>query len=356
MKQRSPESTFRWQDPAAFLIIFSAATGLSFLLRPLDGGEASVPMLFHLAVFLVSRFTGGYFYGILASLAGVVLVNYIFTYPYFAVNFLIPGYPVTFLSMLVISLMTSTMTTQIKKQERLRRETEQEKMRANLLRAVSHDLRTPLTSIVGVTSALLEDEGSLSEPQRRGLLQEAHDDAEWLIRMVENLLSVTRISGKTANLQKSEEMAEEIAASAMELFRKRHPSVQVDVRIPEDPIFVPMDPILIQQVITNLLENAVQHGKRNDGIVFAVSRDGQDAVFSVRDHGAGIPPADFPHLFDGLLSTGTSADATRNMGIGLSVCRSIVHAHGGKMTAENCTDGGACFCFTLPMEDISHGS
>ena len=332
------------------LLALGIATVLSFFLRPLEGGETSVPLLFLLAVFFVSRYTGGYLYGILASVAGVVLVNWIFYYPFFAVNFLIPGYPVTFLCMLAVSLMTSTMTTQIKKQEQLKRETEQEKMRANLLRAVSHDLRTPLTSIVGATSALMEDD-ALSAQNRRALLREAHDDAEWLIRMVENLLSVTRISGSSASLQTSDEMVEELAADAVAAFQKHHPAVSVAVQIPEDPLFVPMDPILIRQVITNLLENALQHGKQQDGISLSVSVSGPEAVFTVRDHGSGIDPADLPHLFDGLLSAGRDTDTTRNMGIGLSVCNSIVCAHGGSMTAENCPDGGAMFQFTLPLEE-----
>ena len=135
--------------------------GISFLfclpLQQLADTDTHVPLLFVLAVLLVSRYTDGYKYGIFASFVAVVGVNYAFTYPYFALNFTIAGYPLTFLVMLIVSAVVSTLTTQIKQQEHIRMEAEKEKMRGNLLRAVSHDIRTPLTSIVGSASGILEN-------------------------------------------------------------------------------------------------------------------------------------------------------------------------------------------------------
>lgn len=151
----TPESffSFSWRNTAVCIGILAAATGLCFLLRLLDDSDVYVALIFELAVVLVSRFTSGYFYGLLASVVGVIGVNYIFTYPYFAFNFTISGYPLTFLVMLAVSIVVSALTTQIKQQEKLRAEAEKEKMRGNLLRAVSHDIRTPLTSIVGGVNA-----------------------------------------------------------------------------------------------------------------------------------------------------------------------------------------------------------
>ena len=347
---------FSLRDLAVTLAILGAATGLSFLLRPLEGSSSCASLLFILAVFLVSRYTTGYLFGLLASLSGVFLVNYIFTYPYFALNFTIAGYPLTFLSMLAVSVMTSALTTQIKQQEKLRAEAEKERMRGNLLRAVSHDLRTPLTSIVGATSALLENSGKFSREQQEDLLREAHDDAEWLIRMVENLLSITRINSGEARIRKTPEAAEEIVGEAVRKFQNRFPDAGLTVSVPEELLIVPMDAILIEQVLTNLLENAVLHGGRKDGILVSVEAGKGESVFTVRDHGAGIPESVFPHLFDGFAGgRDNEGDSKRNMGIGLSVCRSIVRAHGGTMRAGNAAGGGAEFRFTLPLKEDGYG-
>jgi len=338
------------------VLIFAAFTVLSILIKQLDGGEACISLLFVLAVFLVSRATNGYLFGILAAFASVFLVNYVFTYPYFAFNFTISGYPIMFLCMLAASVMTCTLTTRIKEQEKIRAEVEKEKMRANLLRAVSHDLRTPLTSIVGTTSALLENSARIPPAQQRELLREAHDDADWLIRMVENLLSITRMNSQEAQLHKTGEVAEEIVGEAVRKFRKRFPEIDIAVTVPEEMLFVPMDPILIEQVLVNLLENAVLHGGRKTGIQVSVARFSETARFTVRDHGCGISDAAFAHLFESCPSAETSqaSDNKRNMGIGLSVCMSIIKAHGGDMTARNMADGGAAFSFTLPLEE-QHG-
>lgn len=351
-KERAQMFVFSWRDCAITVVILSSFTLLSPLLEEIGGNDVYVPMLFVLAVFLVARYTTGYLFGMIASFAAVIIVNYIFTYPFFKFDFFMAGYPITFVSMLATSLMTSTMTTQIKKQEHIRAEAEKEIMRGNLLRAVSHDLRTPLTSILGSTSALLENGDKISEEKKRELIQEGHDDAEWLIRMVENLLSITRVSGE-ARIKKTPEAAEEIAGEAVRKFSKRFPDARVSVAVPSELLIVPMDAILIEQVIINLLENSIIHGKNNNGIAVVVEKSEDDAVFTVSDNGAGIPEKAFEHLFDGYLSsTERSVSETRqNMGIGLSVCMSIVKAHGGAITAENKPQGGARFRFSLPLKE-----
>ena len=160
-------------------------------------------LIFMLAVFVTSMYTDGYLWGVLASLASVLAVNFAFFTPYFAFNFTLPENLFSGLVMLAVSIMTSTLTTRVKKQEQLRMETEREKMRANLLRAVSHDLRTPLTSIYGACSTVTENYDSLGKEQALKLLREACEDAQWLNRMVENLLSVTRFDGEQVAVKKT---------------------------------------------------------------------------------------------------------------------------------------------------------
>lgn len=354
MKEKKPRERLL-RDGLYTMGVLSAAYVLCTLLQSIDPQGNYVSLLFVLAVALVSRWTEGYFWGIFASCAAVVCVNYVFTYPYFAFNFTMTGYPLTFLAMFAVSTIISAMNTQIKRGERLRRETERETMRANLMRAMSHDIRTPLTSIVGNTAALLESKGRFTPEQERTLLLDVNEDAQWLIRMVENLLSITRVGDTPTDLHKELEAPEEIVAAAVKKFQKRFPAMALHVEVPEEVLLVPMDATLIQQVLMNLLENAVLHGETTTLIRLDVRREGENAVFSVRDNGQGISRAQLPNVFESGLSavSHSNFDMKRNMGIGLSVCRTIVRAHGGEIEASNLPEGGACFRFTLPLKEES---
>ncbi len=352
-----PKNKFKrvLRNSCVTLGILAAATLLCALLRSFDSGSDYVSMIFILGVFLVARFTDGYLYGIVSSIAGVLLVNFVFTYPYFEFDFTLAGYPLTILCMLSVSLATSATMTQAKQSERIRIEAEREKTRSNLLRAVSHDLRTPLTSILGATSAVIENDDRLTSQQRIELLTGAQEDAQWLIRMVENLLAVTRIDGRgTAQIAKTCEAAEEIVANTVAKFKKRFPEVRFVARAPQELLIVPMDAVLIQQVLANLLENAVVHGGSTTRVEISLRREGNKAVFEVQDDGNGIDPDRLPHIFDGSLSSdteGKAGDHKRNMGIGLSVCSTIIRAHGGELHARNLEGRGAAFSFTLKLAE-----
>ena len=331
--------------------ILLLASGFCFLLQNIGEGNDHVLLIFVLAVLFISRLTDGYGYGIAASMAAVLGVNYVFTTPYFEFNFTITGYPLTFVSMLAVACSVSALTTQIKKQEQIRLEAEKEKMRGNLLRAVSHDIRTPLTSIVASASGMIEHYDVLPKDQKMELLTDIREEAQWLIRIVENLLSVTRISQEGGpKLDTQEELVEEIISGAVEKFRKRFPDVEVEVSLPEEVLLVPMDGILIEQVLVNLLENSVLHGKTTTRIDIIVRQEEKRVVFYVEYDGQGIRENVLPVMFDGIIQNGDcrESDAKRNMGIGLSVCKSIIKAHKGNMKAENKPTGGARIIFWLP--------
>ncbi|MDR2898786.1 MAG: sensor histidine kinase KdpD [Clostridiales bacterium] len=229
--------------------------------------------------------------------------------------------------------------------------TEKEKMRSNLLRAISHDLRTPLTGILGASSTVLENFDSMTKEEMIKLIQNIKDDSGWLIRMVENLLSVTRINDDGANLTKSPEAVEEVVSESVSRIRQRFPESNILVRVPEELLIVPMDGILIEQVLTNLIENAIKHNNnKNSEVLVQVKKMNRHVIFEIKDQGSGILPADLPHLFDGLAEKSVSPDSSRGLGIGLSICKSIIDAHGGKIFAVNNKGGkGATFSFTIPM-------
>ena len=500
-----------WSDALKTMGILLATILISIGLRTADIGDQNIIMLFILSVLVISRITTGHLYGMIASILSVLSFNFFFTVPYYTFNAIQKGYPVTFIIMLLVAFITSTLTVRIKKQvllsvEREHRtkvlyeinkkllvtrglenivnlineyitkifdrsvifytedpgnsfigefmqspleqdasffkkeaeravahwvflnkkkagsgtdtlmgagayympiisqakvlgvigiscvdskldqnsrlflrmlasqvamalerqylsdeqrriiiESEKEKMRSNLLRAISHDLRTPLTGILGASSAILESGENLDKNTHDKLILNIKEEAQWLIRMVENLLSVTRINEGTMNVEKSFEAVEEIVEEAIRNIRKRFPERKVSVKVPEELLTVPMDGTLIEQVLINLLENAMKHSPNDSIIEVEVKKEKRYAIFEVRDNGEGIAEKDFPYLFESYIPNGKrSSDSSRGMGIGLSICMSIIKAHHGKLEAVNRKEGGAIFIFKLPLEEVEN--
>lgn len=238
-------------------------------------------------------------------------------------------------------------------QRRIMIESEKEKIRGNLLRAISHDIRTPLTGILGASSAILENGGNFDKETHDKLLSNIKEDSQWLIRMVENLLSITRIREGTMNVAKSAEVVEEIVAEAIGHIRKRFPARRISVKVPDDVIIIPMDGTLIIQVLINLMENAISHSPEDSDLEVEVGVEDRYVSFEVRDNGKGIAAEDFPYLFESYVPNGKrTPDSARGMGIGLSICMSIIKAHNGSLKAANRNGGGAVFKFRLPLEGI----
>ncbi len=496
-----------WQDAAKTLLITALASALSYALFALDIGDQNVIMVYILAVLIVSRVTKGYLYGVISSVLNVLTFNFLFTDPYFSFHAIQTGYPVTFIIMLLVALITSTLTGRIKKQARLaaereRRteilyeinkkllvtrgldsivavsneylvklfdrsvifytvddekepgtvtakegetagllsspderavarwvfvnqkqagsgtdtlmgagafyiplvsqgrtlgvlglscehgklsqhsrfflqmiasqiamalerqnlsdeqreiivESEKEKMRSNLLRAISHDLRTPLTGIHGTCSTILDNDEHIDRTTRNEMLTHIRNDSSWLIRMVENLLTITRISDESGGrLEKTPEAVEEILSEAISRIQSRFPARRIEARVPDELIVVSMDGMLIEQVLINLIENALKHSPPDALVEADAEVTDRNLWFHITDHGAGIEKEDLPHLFDGYFKSGRpDADSSRGIGIGLSICKSIIEAHGGSITAANAESGGARFSFCIPTEE-----
>ena len=329
-------------DGLKMISILAGAFLLCLLLETKFSAETVPPAVMAMAVFFVSRFTDGFVYGIIASLLSVLVLNFAFAFPYFAFNFSIPENIISAVIMLVITAMTSTITSQLKWQERVRAESINEKMRGNLLRAVSHDLRTPLTTIYGSSSAIVQNYEQLSENQVVQLADGIREDARWLMGMVENILSITRIDNDGVKLVKTSTVLEELIDSVLTQFKKRYPDQKVNVSIPEE--------------FTSLLENAVQHAKGMKTLELHVFVLGDKAVFEVLDDGCGIEKERMKGLFQDYFSVKDAPvdNQKRSMGIGLAVCASIIKAHGGVITAENRKEGGCCIRFALGLEETEN--
>ncbi|MCI8870121.1 MAG: DUF4118 domain-containing protein [Lawsonibacter sp.] len=369
------------RDLCAAALLLWAAYCISGSLLEHTGAENNSALVFVLAVMVISIITTGYAYGVVASLVGGFCINYFFMYPYAAFSLSHAGYPVAMFSMVAISIIVCALTSRVKlmaveavtreqnakalyqMNQRLYEEkaaiqlkAAQENIRSNILRAVSHDLRTPLTAISGAATVLLESEEMRSE-KSASLLTDIKEDADSLITMVENILSVTRIQDGQTPLKKREEMLEEVAGAAVVAIRRRFPGVPVATELSEDILYLPMDPILIKQVIVNLLENSIRHSGDFEHICLRLFRQENWAVVEVRDQGCGLS-ADLRQAIQNgeQLPQNLSGDSSRGMGIGLSVCQSIIKAHSGFFAAGNAPEGGAVFRFGLPMEEeTAHG-
>ena len=318
----------RQKDTLFSILIFCSAFAVNLLIQKLFTTQTLVPMIFVFGVFLISLKTHGYCYGITSAIVSVFAVNFAFTYPYYVFDFFVGESILSAVIMLAVAVFTSTLNSRIRDQEKLRTENEKERMRGNLLRAISHDLRTPLTSIYGSSSTLISKYDALPKEQQLKLLGEIQEDSEWLIRMVENLLSVTRIDGAKVEVVKTPTVLDELIDSVLMKFSKKYPNQKVITQIPEEFVDIPMDSLLIEQVLLNLLENAVFHAKGMTELTLSVSLVGDKAVFEVADNGCGLPDDALQKIFTGSYEKSAApVDGTRsNMGIGLSVCAAIVKA------------------------------
>lgn len=353
MSIKKSSAAIELRNFAVTLCCLLFSTGLSgvffWLSEGHDKGYASV--IFVLGVALTSRFTDGYVWGIVSAIIGTLMVNWAFTVPFMAFDITPQGYALTFFVMLAVAVIISMLTTQIKKDGELKAAAHREKMRADLLRALSHDIRTPLTSISTASSAYLENRDTLPEAAKTELIADVKREADWLARAFENILTITRVDMCGDSFQKKPEAAEEVIGEVIAMFAKRSNKVNVVIDLPEELVIVPMDALLIEQVIKNLLENAADHGGSATEAVLKLRVEGKRAVFSVADNGKGIPAALLGHLFDAdaLEKIKYNGDSTRGMGIGLELCRSVVMLHGGDIRGYN-TETGAVFEFWLPME------
>ena len=226
-------------------------------------------------------------------------------------------------------------------------------MKANLMRAMSHDLRTPLTTIIGSSSTYLNQEGSMTREEKRKLVQNIEEDAQWLLTMVENLLSVTRIENGTMELRMQPELLDDIFREAVSHSDRLLSEHELEVKFDDELLMAYMDARLIVQVVINLINNAVKYTPRGSHICLEASARDDRVLISVTDDGNGISDEAKEKIFD-MFYTGNkaSSDARRGLGLGLALCKSIVEAHGGSIEVSDNTPHGAVFTFDLKRAEV----
>ena len=502
---------FRWTDLLKVVLITAAATGISFCFYTLGLRETNIITVYILGVLLTAIWTNGHLYGALASLLSVISFNFFFTVPRFTLAANDPDYPVTFLIMLVASVISSTLATRVKKQARqsaqkayymellinsnqklqqgrdeqeiiqiaaeqvsalldrpvlyalamkgqelsfqvspqseankqlsamtpeekgvadwviknnkhagattntlshahnlylsvrgnqevmgvigvpakyypplevfeknlmisilnecglilerrrlrdekqkIALETQRERLRSNLLRAISHDLRTPLTSISGNAGVLMEKSIALTEEKKQEIYASIYDDSMWLVDLTENLLSITRIENGTMHLQMNAELIDDVLREAIAHVDRQAARHHIRVNLEDDLLMAKMDARLIVQVIINIVNNAIKYTPEGSHICISAEKEDRMVCIHIADDGPGISDEAKVHLFDMFYTAGIGkADSRRGLGLGLSLCQSIVEAHGGEIFVENNEPHGAVFSFTLPLEEVN---
>ena len=240
-----------------------------------------------------------------------------------------------------------------KEKEAAKLQAENEKLRANLLRSISHDLRTPLTSISGNAGMLLSDLEKLDNDTIRQMCGDIYDDSAWLTNLVENLLAVTKIEEGRMKLQKQPHLVEEIVSEALQHISRKQTEHTVTVHYENELLLARCDARLIIQVIINLVDNAIKHTPAGSHITITTKQNGQHTEISVADNGAGIPDSEKEKVFQMFYSgSNPIADCRRSLGLGLSLCKSIITAHGGEIAVTDNAPAGTIFTFTSPSGEV----
>ena len=229
-----------------------------------------------------------------------------------------------------------------------------EQLRANLLRSISHDLRTPLTSISGNADTLLHSYNVLDEQTRKQIFTDIYDDAQWLTGLVENLLSITKIADGSVKLRLSDQVVDDIVSEALRHIDRRSAEHHITVDCGDEPLLVRVDAGLIMQVLINLVNNAVKYTPAGSNIrITAIPQDNM-AEICVSDNGPGIPDELKERVFEMFFTGGNPiGDSRRSLGLGLTLCQAIIHAHNGEMTLKDNSPHGCIFSFTVPLSEVN---
>jgi two-component system sensor histidine kinase KdpD len=232
--------------------------------------------------------------------------------------------------------------------QRAQLQIETERLRSSLLSSVSHDLRTPLAAVIGAASSLLDSDTVLDAPTRRELLQTIYDEADRLNRLVNNLLHMTRLESGSVQVEKEWQPLEEVIGAALTRLEARLHAHPLTTHLPADLPLVPLDSVLIEQVLINLLDNAIKHTPPGTPITISAWATPDTVTVEVADHGPGLPAGDEQRIFEKFYRAQRAVEHS-GVGLGLTICRGIIAAHGGRIWAENRPDGGVALRFTLPV-------
>lgn len=339
------------------LLMLLAATGVGFLFRYFELSEANIIMVYILAVLIIAMITTHQIYSLVSSFISVIVFNFFFTEPRYTLTAYKKDYPITFIIMFIAAFLTGSLAVRLKNQAKKSEEAallaQKEQLRANLLRSISHDLRTPLTAISGNASNLLSNGEKFDAETKHQLYLDIYENALWLINIVENLLAVTKIEKGKMTLKCSTELMEEIVSEALQHVDKDKAQHNITVQFEEEFILAKIDAGLIIQVIVNIVDNAIKYTQKDSHIKISVGKKENKVLVTISDDGPGIPDGEKEHIFDMFYTGRNVADSKRSLGLGLFLCKSIIEAHECEIRVENHIPHGTEFQFTLPIGEVT---
>jgi len=338
-------------------VIQAVTVIVALILDRLGFPEEALIVLFVLGVLLTAIATDGRAYSMVASLIAVLTFNYFIVEPRLSLRAWGPSYPETFMVMFAVAAMASHLVARQREGARALMEAslmaQHEQLRSSLLRSVSHDLRTPLTSISGKADLLATEGELLDAVSRRQIATDIREDAVWLTDVVENILSMTRLEEGGVQLDLRPEDVGDVIDEALGHVRRDMGGHEVVVERPEGMVLARMDARVVMQVVVNLVNNALSHTPDGSRVTISWRRVGDLVRVSVADDGPGVPEGERGRVFEPFFTSSKGlSDGRRGIGLGLSLCKVIVEAHGGSIWVDPVLPHGASFSFTLPAEEV----
>lgn len=326
----------------SFVLVFVTTLLGEIVKRRLE--PTNIVMFYLLAVvFVAIRWGQGP--AIVTSILSVLAFDFFLIPPYLTLSVADLQYIFTFIAFLVVGIVVSTLASKTREQVIQR---QKEKLQTALLSSISHDLRTPLSSVTGSLSALLDNDAGLDETTRRELLETAFTEAGHLDRLVGNLLDMTRMEAGALKINRKACELRDVLGVTLEQMKEKIGARNIGIEIPKDFPEVPMDFLFMMKVFFNLIDNALKYSSADKPIDITATAFKDKVRIEIKDQGIGIPKAELKHIFEKFYRA-QSPQRIMGTGLGLSICKGIIEAHGGEICAQNNRDTGAAFIITLPL-------
>lgn len=337
--------------------ILLIATSTGFVFHELGLDEINIYTVFILGILVTAVMTASRFFSVVSALLEVLTFNFLFATPYFSFEAHNFTYPITFIILVIAAFIMGSITENNVKQSKLASQiaiqAKNEQLRANLLRSISHDLRTPLTSINGNAGVLLKNSEYLNKEKKEHLYNDIYEDSLWLISLVENLLAITRIEDNKMIIRTGPELLDDVINEALLHINRRADEHIIQLEQGDDMLLGRFDAHLIVQVIINIVDNAIKYTPKGSLIVIRTSKIPNFIQVEIEDNGNGVSNEDKEKLFEMFYTVqNASSDGRRGLGLGLALCKAIITAHGGTISVRDNTPHGTIFTFTIPSEEV----
>jgi len=302
-------------------------------------------VMFYLLAVVIAAIRWGQGPAIVTSILSVLVFDFFLVPPYLTLSVASLQYIFTFIAFLIVGVVVSTLASKTREQL-IQRQTE--KLQSALLNSISHDLRTPLASITGSLTALLDSDSGLDDLTRKELLENAFEESARLNRLVGNLLDMTRMEAGALRISRKPCELRDVLGASLEQLKEKIGSRNIRIDIPRDFPEVPMDFAFMMKVFFNLIDNALKYSSADTSIDIKATSLKHNVKIEITDQGIGIPKGDLKRIFEKFYRVERPQQIT-GTGLGLSICKGIIEAHGGQITAQNNPDRGATFMITIPL-------